>query len=488
MKKTILFLFLLGIIIPKIIVAQPQSQYYYRTGDTIVGRSPIYFYQWWSEAWLADTSHRLALTRVLWHDGFLNYELFGGAHDLIPHGELLQYCYTEIPIQIIGIATSAVVAGPSGIDDLGGEPEYQEYLRLYEADRDNFTLLEEVPFDRHTEKRYMKVTFRARWLGNACCYQETPDTNKYICIREHYFEKPVTVSDSFYVGITTESHFHDFPAEVTSWPFPNLYVNDLSLYWDSEHIYRSPESPPCTSNCESTPYILHKFRHIRWNGTNDTVDASWHWWNSPYFLLEFPIVVIDSSWIIPPYQCPPVTNLRIAHQDEGRAVLYWDSHADHNSFQTCFGLQGTPPDSCTRINNPIQVADIRGLDSCTHYDAYVRGVCYHVSTCYSEWVGPIDIYICDTTSSGGGDDTLRTVMAMNVLTNIVPNPATMQVIVYSSFEINHISVFDANGKMVYDNPVSGHTAPIDIKGWTPGLYIVIVHTSAGNAAKKLICK
>ena len=207
-------------------------------------------------------------------------------------------------------------------------------------------------------------------------------------------------------------------------------------------------------------------------------------------MVEFPIIVVDSCWIIPPYQCPPISNLRIAHQGEGRAVLYWDTHPDQNSWQTCWGPQGTPPDSCTMINNPTQVADIRNLDSCTHYDAYVRGVCYHDSTCYSDWVGPIDIYICDTTSSGGGegegDDTLRTITAMNVLTNIIPNPATMQATVYSSFEISHLSVFDANGRMVYDTPASGHTATLNLKGWTPGVYIVIVHTPAGKVAKKLV--
>ena len=209
-------------------------------------------------------------------------------------------------------------------------------------------------------------------------------------------------------------------------------------------------------------------------------------------MVEFPIIVVDSCWIIPPYQCPPISNLRIAHQGEGRAVLYWDTHPDQNSWQTCWGPQGTPPDSCTMINNPTQVADIRNLDSCTHYDAYVRGVCYHDSTCYSDWVGPIDIYICDTTSSGGGegegegDDTLRTITAMNVLTNIIPNPATMQATVYSSFKISHLSVFDANGRMVYDTPASGHTATLDLKSWTPGVYIVIVHTPAGKVAKKLV--
>ena len=61
MKKLFLILtFAFGSLLPRMAEAQ-QSQYYYLTGDTIVGRSPIYFYQWWSEAWLTDTNHKLAL-------------------------------------------------------------------------------------------------------------------------------------------------------------------------------------------------------------------------------------------------------------------------------------------------------------------------------------------------------------------------------------------------------------------------------------------
>ena len=42
--------------------------------------------------------------------------------------------------------------------------------------------------------------------------------------------------------------------------------------------------------------------------------------------------------------------------------------------------------------------------------------------------------------------------------------------------------------MVLDSPMSGHTATLNLKDWTPGLYIVIVHTPSGKVAKKLIVK
>ena len=463
-----------------------QESEYYHIGDTINGRSPIYYYQWWSEAWLADTSHRLA--------AYLNHSYAPG----LIHGEYLQYYYTDVPLQIIGIATSCrTYSYYTSVYDWGRNPLYPEYVRLYDASEDSFSLLEEKQYDRNTPNRYMNLNTRTHFDGisNTCCYWYCPDQIKTIEIREYYFDKPVTVNDSFYVGHTTENMY---------WRNLNIFADTIDsklitpiayfLFWDENGV----EIPPfCSHLCGSTPNHLKKYRSIEWQtdpvlpNYGDTIDSTrvWHWIEDPYYMLEFPIVVIDSSYIRH-YQCPPVTNLRIANLGEGTAVLYWDTHQDHNLWQTGYGPQGTPPDSCLLINNPMQVASITGLDSCTHYDAYVRGVCYHDSTCYSDWAGPIDIYICDTTGNGGGNggDSLHTVTALSVLTNIIPNPATLQATVYSSFQINHISAVDANGRMVLDTPMSGYAASFDVKGWTPGLYFVIVHTPVGKVAKKLVVK
>jgi hypothetical protein len=489
-KFLFFFLFCVGFLMPK--VSEAQSSYYYLTGDTIMGRSPIYFYQWWSEQWLADTSHRLSLTRVIW-DGWPGN---GCIPRHIPHGEILQYCYTDTPIKIIGIATAAVTTGHSGSEELNLEPGYQEYLRLYEATTDTFALLKEVPFDRFKEKRYMKVDFRNTFgtfdWGTKCCHYPTPDTTRYVGIKEHYFEKPVTVTDSFYVGITTEGQYGSWPEDDPEGYFhtTDVVVNGLSIYWDSLLIqWRTAlEGNYCNDFCESTPYTLHKYRHIWYEiGSNDTVDGSWHWWNSPYFMLEFPIVVIDSSYIIPPYECPPVQNVRLAQQGDGEAYVMWDTHGDHNSWQVSYGPATTDPDSGTVVNCPIQVGRIQGLDSCTHYWAYVRAVCDHDSICYSRWSDPVEIYFCDTTGGGGGgDDPQSIVTALDVMTYIVPNPAAAEVTVYSSFYINHIEAHSLQGVKTMDIPASGISASFDVKDWPSGVYVITIHTQGGNVTKKLV--
>ena len=345
-------------------------------------------------------------------------------------------------------------------------------------------MLKEVPIDLSVPGRYMDLTIRGG-LENRCCDQPVSETNELITIREFYFDKPVTVYDSFYIGYTTESIFTNIEYEPLLPGQIWLSMLGQNICWDID------PSPECSQPCEFTPFHLRKFRHIVYNwdtlspNYGDTIDREWHWRYNRGFMLQFPIVVIDSSYIIPPYECPPVESPRVADQSEGQAILLWDTHPDHNTWQISYGPQGTEPDDGTIVNCPIQVGRIDGLDTCTHYTAYVRAVCNHDSICYSQWSEPLDIYICDTTSGGGGDPSSIT-SALSLLTNIIPNPASTFVTVYSSFQLTALEAYDLRGNKVLDTKASGASATIDIADWPSGMYIVIVHTPAGNVAKKLV--
>ena len=118
-----------------------------------------------------------------------------------------------------------------------------------------------------------------------------------------------------------------------------------------------------------------------------------------------------------------------------------------------------------------------------HYTAYVRAVCDHDSICYSQWSDPVDICICDTSTNTEG-----IVSAMDALTYIVPNPANDMVQVISSFSMNRVEVFDLNGKTMIDLTANGISTSFSVKNWPSGMYIIIIHTPAGNISKKLIVK
>ncbi|MCR4829716.1 MAG: T9SS type A sorting domain-containing protein, partial [Bacteroidales bacterium] len=118
-------------------------------------------------------------------------------------------------------------------------------------------------------------------------------------------------------------------------------------------------------------------------------------------------------------------------------------------------------------------------------------------TYYSNWTGPVRIYLCDTTSAGPGDDTTSTgpgddTLAvaspgdLDRLTQLIPNPANEEVRVVSSVGLQSVEVLDMKGQSLLRRETHSESTVIDVKQWASGVYIVIVRTPAGIATKKLV--
>ncbi len=470
------------------------QSHYHHVGDTIVGRSPIYFYNWWSDIRLADTSKRLRVFK-----GIDPFPLL--------HGESLQYFYTETPIQVIGIATTLIPARfQVSILEMDTVTCMPEYLRLYDAFEDNFQLVEEVMYShRDVSPRYISLTERSLvqgWMNennvrDKCCYYATPETTKTFAIREFYFEKPVTVYDSFYVGYTQESVFPigGFPPSMHEFVTQNhdfVRLTGVTYFWDNR--WGNDRFNNSCEKCDTTSF-LKKYRTIFWEldpfspNYGDTIQelSQWRWRRDPYFEINLPIIVIDSSYIIPPYECPSVQNFRLSSVSPNNVVLLWDTHSDHDSWQISYGPAGINPDSGTIRNCSVQVAQINNYDSCTDYDVYIRAICHHDSTEYSQWNGPVSFNICDTTHYNPGDNEGIS-YGLDQFVKLFPNPATNHVQVVSSFKILHIEIYDTQGRQILNREVDGHSSLIDLGKLQQGDYFAIIHTSFGNYTKKLVVK
>ena len=468
MKRSIYYILIICLALP--FVCHSQNQYYFNEGDTIYGRDTIYHYEWWSDQWLAsDPMHKL----------FLKPSIFL-AGSMILHGRIVQYHYTDQPLNVVGIATSFFNYLRNGYNipsDI--PPERQEYVLLYEADTSRLQFYEvgRIPIDYSKPARYMNVNYRED--GNYCCGL-APDKNSVIKIREYYFDKPVTVRDSFYVGHTTFS---------SPWPDPEFtgYSWNYSVAcWSLNYVIWSG----CDSNessCDILPYQRYKFKQEEFQNENSLIDSSlWYYFNFPEWEIEFPIIEIDSSFYDgpPQYVCPQVQNFRIAQAAEGTVVFLWDTHDDHQYWQLSYGPAGTEPDDGTIIYCPMQVGQIMGVDSCKDYVVYIRAVCDHDSIVYSEWSEPLMFNICDT--SGTGTESIESGLGQYI--QVFPSPASDQVQVMSSFELRSIEVYDLQGRTLLNIPCEGHTAAFDVEGWSKGMYVAIVRTSAGNFAKKIMVK
>ena len=66
-----------------------------------------------------------------------------------------------------------------------------------------------------------------------------------------------------------------------------------------------------------------------------------------------------------------------------------------------------------------------------------------------------------------------------------PNPAADQVQVLSSYGMTRVEAYSLQGMKMADLRVRGLGATLDVSRWSRGMYIIVIHTPAGNVTKKL---
>ena len=301
----------IGIAMTGIIVNDAQAQYshlyYHRTGDTIQYDSPIYYHGWWG---FEDS----------YHTGNHNCSIYGHYSSFLKH---LSYYFTPSPLEVIGMA---MLRWPDIIDFEGNRIDTtyrQEYLYLYEADSDSIRELRSVPWDFTSPLRYIHIRGRNHGIDEEFWNSNDPEKpccnglrwDRLLPVAEYYFDTPVTVYDSFYVGV---SNFSD--AEGLINPPPALVPCGMYYYERNRNHYgceRNQYSDDVNNSFCGVywPSILIQFNHPQSGFLGDTLYK--HFDDIP---MVFPIIRVDTT--VPPAQyCPPVENLQVHNLGGGNVEL-----------------------------------------------------------------------------------------------------------------------------------------------------------------------
>lgn len=456
MKKIIIITLLLS---PIALMA--QNWVYHNVGDTIFNRDTIYYDDWWIDDW--SDSNLVAV------------------HEFadIPHYQasvVLKYCYTDQPLNIIGLAVVANCGQLlfENIDSM----DLPEYLYLYDATPDSFPLMKQIQWHATDPKRYMVLTAWREATGyNLPCCAKLGPFNYIFPIREYYFRgKPITVTDSFYVGASYNSRHSRVDGHITF----GSYHAEYAGYRTGGAIVQCE-----TNRCIPIPLRQYKWMHDGTTGLNSVPAFTWYYSYLNSQLYVFPIIELDTSFAHQPPEpclCPDVENIRVQYDGNG-AVIIWDDNNEHYSWQVCYGPAGTTPDNGTIIDAPIRATLISGLDSCTDYVAYVRGLCHDAdSICYGNWSNGIAIRLCDSLSD------ITVLDSDDNMASLYPNPTSNNVTITASSQILHIEAVNSAGKKqtVMDANASGLT--IDISSWPRDTYLLSIQTAKGIVTKKLVVK
>ena len=132
------------------------------------------------------------------------------------------------------------------------------------------------------------------------------------------------------------------------------------------------------------------------------------------------------------------------------------------------------------VTTTVPMVTLTGLHERTNYIVRVRGRC-EWDTEFGPWSDWADVF-----TGAHHDDPPESVSALERFTQMMPNPASGQVTVLSSYRLSRVVVYDLRGHVVLEHDDAGLATTFDVSTLSRGIYVVAIHTPAGTATKRLI--
>ena len=406
--------------------------------DTLVSRVPNYFYQFWFDS--ADCEPQYGY----WHCNKYLEDL--GIY------ELAKYNYTDKMLKVVGVAamirtqleTASPYRPPTTIDTT--YDNWFETFSLYKPSDTGMTLLASQRYTVLDTARCVKVFFNTQAPENM-----VSDTiaSKILPVFEAYFDKPVYVTDSFYVSTT--NHNGKYDPQTNTYPSFSAHLLRYSTFLDTCFPQKS----------------AYRFYGEDWKYSNH------------YSIVDFifPIIALDT--------CKPVTGLTFDGLDSLHVYLSWQRGEHNDSWELAYGPAVADPDSFAVVDcNDIRCT-LQGLTPGTKYAARVRGVCFNDSV-YSDWSDTIQFHVAEYNPPID----IPSVTA-NALFTLTPNPAHDYVVldikdVVSDLKKCTLTVSDAAGREVLSLNIAAPHTRINTHDLPKGMYFVTLTTPQGSNTQKLV--
>ena len=446
--------------------AQWSHLYYHRTGDTIKYDTPIYYHNWWE-----------------YEDSYANHHFTSGPIYTGWYGrKFLAYFFTSTPLEIIGVAVGKPYISPNSQGTVPDTTPKQEYLLIYDAVQDSLIEMASVPWHVYDPSRMLLLRGRGVQHGlvydtsYSCCL-DNPWTSAMPVI-EYYFDSPITVTDSFYVGWTNNS------VSDTS----DLYSFILSMHNSFTYIYIT-NGPTDWEGCErgdtlynscwlNWPTITYKFT----GGGPNYVHANSpdHWYSMDWKIpTVFPIIRVDTT-VPPASYCPPVENVHIHNTGNGGIDVTWDAFVNHQyGYEVQYGPRNLPQSQWESVYTDINMVHVDDLNTSLYYGLQVRPYCDDEKT-DGPWCQPIYFWPSDTA------DASIDISPLAQHTRVMPNPANETVTVQSDYVVFGVDVYDSHGVHVLNSPQGGKEVTFDVNPLPAGRYTLMIKTPNGITPKPLI--
>ena len=358
MKK---FLYLVVFVIASGVLVQAQTM------DTIFWnqrRADFYY----GSSWI-DSNVIAHLGVELYHDDW-RYELEEACDYSLQGDQFVGRPYvTNTPLKIVGVAAPVTIVDelPIIIDT----SRVPEYFQVYQHADDSIIFLDEVRWDTATPQYLIEWKV---WWNSSTGWMSTTNLPLY----EAYFEKPVYVHDTFYVGGTRHNNL--------MW---GMQDEGSANMWANEHPMTSYHSTKRVSELGISPepnYFIYKY----------------YWWTiykypPANYIFDLPIfdttqilicegkdrwfpffAIFDTNFVpgVGTYDdsCLAPTGLHTEGSTATSVTLAWNAGGE-TLWQLSVYEDGTNPNDGLLLQTPINYAFIDNLELGHWYRAQVRTLC-----------------------------------------------------------------------------------------------------------------
>lgn len=381
------------------------------------------------------------------------------------------------PVVVYGVAVTTIVACISLSDTEYQNPYFTDSIRgtlLYKDSNGQYVTIASGrmrPYFKHAENDIFKPS---RYFYYGYGYNDI-DTivvkpSLYSPLVEFYFDGPIEIGDTFYVGIA---------------------ANDLGLV---------PIDYLCGDLGNHTPSIRENLLFLSDTG----ILAPRGYDNMLVWGGFFPIVRPYDE--LEDIRNDTVQNFRLENLRVGYPTFAWNTDAwgrdscseeEDLLYEVQYAPLGSDAwETVSTADSSVRVVAM--FDTGRYYQARIRAYRHHScpmhdTMMWGMWGHGIQFYTGLTppdTTHGGEDTTVVDSTGIGPMagqfTYLMPNPATDVAFIFSSFPMQSVAVFDAAGHCVLQRRGDERTVKIDLAGFAKGTYHVVVQTAAGKMVKRLV--
>ena len=287
-----------------------------------------------------------------------------------------------------------------------------------------------------------------------------------------YFEHPVAVSDSAYLGVFV----------FDSIPYGQL-VRGVHTKWIKHCDNTPPVNDTMAGLIVSVDDSTKIVRITRTRSTNR-------------IRCVFPIYTLPDT---DEFSCPVVEDFGFGGMMAGSAVFGWSDAAEHRMYQLAYGPYDMPLDSLQVVETTGGYYELseRLLSRDVYYQARLRAMCLHScpvhddTVMWTAWTDPIYFYtgdqMPDTSHHPGQPEGIAEAQGLAAFA-LSPNPAHASVTLTLDLppaEGTTLTVFDGMGREVMRQPLRQRVTKIATSGLAAGVYTLTVSGPQGTASRRL---